>query len=169
MPGNLEEVADFVDHRTVIKDRVMEFSPDAAKLMEVNLGTLEPGSAIVATIGLDNNYPAPQVNFGDQTNVNFFYIVGKEHYSRLPPCRPDAKSTDGRLVSPDSEEPSTYKLTVVVSEGFGFCETAQDYGYINTGLFDKQLDISKPIYFMLFSDPTITKKMVIHYVSLVVQ
>lgn len=163
------EVADYVHRDTVIKETYMEFSaPTAYKLMDVNLGTIEPNSAIVATIGLDNDYSPPNVLIGDYSKSNLFYNVGEEHYNRLPPCRlDDASSTDDRLVSTDSEEPGTYKFTFVPSERIGICETAQDDGYINTGKFRDQLDMSKPIYFMLLSGGTGVRYRV-NYISLAV-
>ena len=169
VPANLYDVADYVHRDTVVKDTVMEFSaPTDYKLMDVNLGTVEANSAIVATIGVDNDYSVPSVLISDDTQTNLFYIVGSEHYDRLPPCRPyDTSSTDGKRVSTGSEEPVTYKVTFVVSERFGLCETAQDGGYINAGVFNKQLDITKPIYFMLGSTGT-GVKYAIKYISLVV-
>ena len=77
-------------------------------------------------------------------------IVDKANYPGIPPCYPLPGSHDDARISSGTEVPSMFKLTFTPFYKYGACETAQEGGYINTGRFDTQLDISKPLYLRMY-------------------
>ena len=53
---------------------------------------------------------------------------------------------DDTPVSIGTKVPATFKLTFTPFYKYGSCDTAEEGGYINTGRFNTQLDITKPLY-----------------------
>ena len=73
-------------------------------------------------------------------------------YIRIPPCYfYEVESEDDTLVSEETKAPSTFKFTLLPWQRLGYCETAQEGGYVNVGKFRDQLDPSKPLYLELNS------------------
>ena len=154
-PDNIEYWATFLDSSASIQDRVIHFGSGAAneKLLEVPLGQIDPHATIVITVGLDNSHPNtpstdtdPVIGISDGTNSNVMYIVDMDNYGSFPPCYPTSGTHDNTRVSSGTTVPATLKLTFTPFYKYGSCETAQEGGYINTGRFNTQLDITKPLY-----------------------
>ena len=76
-----------------------------------------------------------------------FYLNDVGNYAAYPPCSVVSGVHDDARVSSTARTPSTFKLTFTPFFKYGACETAQDGGYINTGRFNTQIDVSKPLYF----------------------
>ena len=53
---------------------------------------------------------------------------------------------DGTTVPAGTLAPATLKFTFTPYSKFAFCETAQAGGFLNTGIFDAQIDITKPLF-----------------------
>ena len=69
-----------------------------------------------------------------------------ENYRLHSPCQPTNADHDDTRVSPGTQVPSQVQLTFTPFNRFGFCESAQEGGYINTGKFNSQIDITKPLF-----------------------
>ena len=171
-PDNIEYWATFLDSSATIQDRVIHFGTGAAneKLLEVPLGQIDPHATIVITFGLDNSHPNtpstdsdPLIGISDGTNSNVMYITDLSNYGSIPPCRPTSGTQDGTLVSSGTKVPATFKLTFTPFYKYGSCETAQEGGYINTGRFNTQLDITKPLYLRVDRDNNDNEQYYFHY------
>ena len=157
-PDNIEYWATFLDSSATIQDRVIHFGSGSRneKLLEVPLGQIDPHATIVITVGLDNSHPNtpatdtdPQIGISDGTITNNWWITDSANYATLAPCTisSGSGSHDDTCVSSGTKVPATFKLTFTPFYKYGSCETAQEGGYINTGRFNTQLDITKPLYF----------------------
>ena len=159
-PDSIRYLASFLDSSATIQDRVIHFGTGTAneKLLEVPLGQIDPHATIVITFGLDNSHPNtpaesdPLIGISDGTNSNVMYIQDLSNYGSYPPCRPTSGTHDNTLVSSGTKVPATFKLTFTPFYKYGSCETAQEGGYINTGRFNTQLDITKPLYLRVDRD-----------------
>ena len=56
------------------------------------------------------------------------------------------------VVSHEAIVSATYKLTFNPIYKYGVCESPQDSGYINTGHFNRELDVIKQLYFHVDRD-----------------
>ena len=109
-----------------------------------------PESAIVITLGMNSTYPNKHSNnplflVSDGYNSNLFYIVDVHQYDTTPPCYPLGYKRDETRVSVGTKVPPIFKFTIIPLEHFGYCETAQNGGYINVGTFFQQLDLTKKL------------------------
>ena len=149
-PDNIEYWATFLHSSATIQDRVIHFGTGAAneKLLEVPLGQIDPHATIVITVGLNNSHPNtpadsdPRIGISDGTNTNVWWIADLT----TAPCGTSRGTHDDTRVSSGTKVPATVKLTFTPFYKYGSCETAQEGGYINTGRFNTQLDITKPLY-----------------------
>ena len=159
-PDNIEYWATFLHSNATIQDRVIHFGTGTTneKLLEVPLGQIDPHATIVITVGLDNSHPNtpadsdPVIAITNSRNRNVMSIRDLGNYGSAPPCRPASDTQDGTLVSSGTKVPATFKLTFTPFYKYGSCETAQEGGYINTGRFNTQLDITKPLYLRVYRD-----------------
>ena len=156
-PDNIEYWATFLHSSATIQDRVIHFGTGTLheKLLEVPLGQIDPHATIVITVGLDNSHPNtpstdtdPLVGISDGNNTNIWWITDSDNYPSYAPCTlSGGRGThDDTRVPSGTKVPATFKLTFTPFYKYGSCETAQEGGYINTGRFNTQLDITKPLY-----------------------
>ena len=172
VPGNVEELASYIAHTVVIRDTYIEMQEggENTKGIEFDLGVLDEGSTISVAVGfnaahLKQHDGIPKVVIHDGFTVYNMVILTDKHYERLPPCRPlGAASADGRLVSPDSKVPGTYRITFVPGKGHAYCETAQDDGFIESGVYSTKLDMSQPIHLSIVRGMS-GDKYLIHFIQ----
>ena len=153
-PDNIRYFASFLHSSASIQDRVIHFGTGTAdeKLLEVPLGQIDPHATIVITFGLDNSRPNtpsdhdPYIGISDSTNTNQIAISDTGNYASDSPCGLVHGTEDGTLVSSGTKVPATFKFTFTPFYKYGSCETAQEGGYINTGRFNAQIDMTKPLY-----------------------
>ena len=154
-PQNVEFHATFLKSDVVIKERVIIFGPGVGveKLIEVPIGEVDPHATIVITVGQNKTHPNtpgvdsdPIVGISDGIRENLFVLRDVANYNQLSSCHPLYGSHDDIRVSPDNEAPPIFKLTFTPFNKFGFCETAQEGGYINTATFNSQIDVTKPLF-----------------------
>ena len=154
-PKNIEFYATFLHCGVDIQERVIYFGSGVAhaKLVEVPIGHVDQHATIVITVGLDKSHPNTAsidadavVGISDGTNENLFILVDVNNYPALSPCRPISGAHDNSPSTSGMRVPSSFKLTFIPFNKFGFCETAQEGGYINTGTFSSQIDITKPLF-----------------------
>ena len=158
-PNNIAFYATFLHSDVVLQGRVIQFGSGVAneKLIVVPIGEVDPHATIVITVGLDKSYSNtdnsdPLVGISDGTNENLFIMADMNNYASYSPCRPYPANHDDTRVSSTTQAPSTLKLTFSPFNKFGFCETAQEGGYINTGTFNSQIDITKPLFLTVKRD-----------------
>ena len=152
-PDNVRYLANYLDNSATIQDRAIYFTTGTIyeKLLEVPLGEIDPHATIVITVGLDNYRPNvpidtdPYIGISDGTYVNKIWIREKSIHASAP-CGIYGGLQDSPSVVSGTRVPAAFKLTFTPFYKFGRCETAQDGGYINTGRFNTQLDITKPLY-----------------------
>lgn len=125
--------------------------------------------SVAITLAIDNEYPNKydhdlKVGLTDRKNGNFFWIVDNANYCSYPPCYPIALHGVKTLVS--GKAPRIFKMTIVPEDKYGYCETAQDGGYTNIGVFDDKLDPSRDdMYLELVRDEP-DENYFIHYISI---
>ena len=154
---NIEFYSTFLSSAVDVRERVIYFGPgvaDEEKLLEVPIGEVAPHATIVITVGLNKSHPNdasadsdPAVGISDGTYENLIWIIDVNGYPRQSPCfaRNSSRFDDTRVTA-GTPVPATFKLTFTPFNKFGFCETAQDGGYINTFAFNAQMDITKALF-----------------------
>ena len=169
VPGNIESVADYISSQADIYDTFIHFRPGTFGIL-LTIPIPSPESAIVITLGINNSYPnthesKPMFRVTEFFRSNSFYIVDAGEYDTSPPCYPVAEEMDETLVSAGTKVPSTFKLTIIPQERFGYCETAQDGGYMNVGVFPEELNLNMALVFELVRDNS-EDQYFIHYISI---
>ena len=102
----------------------------------------------------------------DSNSFIHFEILPQFSYNWLPPCYfYEVESEHDTLVSEGTKVPSTFKFTLLPWQRLGYCETAQEGGYVNVGKFRDQLDPLKPLYLELNSQREV-EKYSIYYISI---
>ena len=135
--------------------RTIHVGPGAAEeeLIRVPLAApweLDPNSSLRITVGLIPINPAvdsdPMVGLSDGVTMNCFKLHDQTNYGAYSPCNlVDPSSDDNRPVPSSSQQPMQYVLMFEPFHRYGACYTAQGGGYVNTGTFANQLDISKGV------------------------
>ena len=157
---NIESYATFLSSTFDMRERVIYFGPGDTHdgtLLNVPIGMIDPQAAIVVTVGLNKthlNNPSidSHVGFGisDGTFENLFYIRDANDYTQFDPiaipCHQNIGTSDLTYVSSSTPVSDTFKLTFIPHNQFGFCETAQEGGYINTATFLPPIDVTKPLF-----------------------
>ena len=171
VPGNVDSLATYISPTATIDDTTIHFRPgrDNEQLLSIPFET--PESAIVITLGINSTFPNkhssnPLIVVSDGYNSNSFYIVDVHHYDTTPPCYPLGYKMDETRVSAGTKVPPIFKFTMIPSEHFGYCETAQDGGYINVGEFFQQLDLTKKKYYFEIHRSGWGEQYFIHYISI---
>ena len=85
-----------------------------------------------------------------------------DNYPAYSPCEVWPGTHDSTQITAGTQVSSTFKLTFSPFDKFGFCETAQEGGYINTGTFNSQIDITKPL-FLIVKRSGATEQYYFHY------
>ena len=122
------------------------------RLIEVPIGTIEASSTVTVTIGFDkSHFNTPGVDadpiFAITDGVVGYsvWIVDIINYPTSAPCYSTSNQNKNNLLSAGTKFPSTFKITFHVGEQYGYCETAQEGGYLNTFTEDQPMDLSKPL------------------------
>ena len=155
-PNNIEFYATFLSPTVDVQERVIHFGPGVDReemLLQVPIGQIDPHATIVITVGLQKSHPNdpsvdsdPGVGISAGTDENLFLIVDVSNYAKQSPCYPISRIHDNTRVPAGTPVSATYKLTFTPFNKLGICETAQDGGYINTGTFGPQIDITQPLF-----------------------
>ena len=155
---NIEFHATFLSSTADIEGRVIYFGPGVKdeKLLIVPIGRIDPHATVVVTVGLNKSHSNdpkvdadPNIGISDGTNENLIQIVDRNNYPKYAPCYPRPGSSDDVKVTAETLVSATFKLTFDPFNKLGICETAQEDGYINTGTFSAQIDITRPLSFTL--------------------
>ena len=154
-PSNVKSLAGHISPSADIQETVIHFRPGTSNELLLSiplLGFSGCDPTIVIELGIDNEYPNKwdhdlRVGVSDGRVSNLFYIVDKNNYHSSPPCYPIVPNRDDTRVT--GKVPRTFKMTIVLQEQYGNCETAHDGGYSNVGKFENKLDLSRLLYFQL--------------------
>ena len=157
-PDNIRYFASYLHTSVDIQDRVIHVGPGTEQ-EKLPLGEIDPRATIIITVGLDKSLPNTpgvdsdlRIGISDGTTDNVQFIVDVNNYVDNSPCRPLPGVHDNILVSSGTQGPATVKLIFTPFYKYGACETAQEGGYINTGTFDDQIDITKPLFLRWYRD-----------------
>lgn len=151
LPSNVKSIAEFISPSADIQEKVIHFGPGESPredLLRVPLrGRACSDSTVVINVGIENEYPNEHhqslyVGLGDKHAENLFIIVGKKQYDTNPPCYPDTPNVDDTRVSGDV--PNTFKIVLIPQEMYGYCETAQEGGYLSSGIFEDRVFMDNP-------------------------
>ena len=94
----------------------------------------------------------PIVGITDGSSINVFRITDINNYPRSPPCFPaSASGTLSRTFS-TGPVPDQFTFLLKPAERFGACSSALHGGYVNVGIFNDQLDLSRGINFQIRKD-----------------
>ena len=157
-PRNIEYYATSLHTGADTQGRAIHFfSSGSLSLLEVPIGEIDPQGTVVITVGLNSTHPNTAgvdadhiVGISDGTNKNIFEMREEINV----PCRPRGGSHDNPSVAAGTPFSSSYKLTFTPFNKFGFCESAQVGGYINTATFSAQIDITKPLFLIVERERT---------------
>ena len=169
-PDNIRFFASFLHPSANIQERVISFGPTAGieKLLEVPLGVIDPRGTIIITLAINKSHPNSgidsdiRVGISDGTTDNTIFVIDLSNYIDQSPCFPLIGEHDNTLVSPGTQVPALFKLIFTPFYKYAACETAQEGGYINTGTFNDQIDISKPLSLRVYSDDDIGEEYFVH-------
>ena len=87
----------------------------------------------------------PDVGVTDGSMINMFRILDIYNYPRLPPCIPLSASGTLRKTFSTGPVPDQWVFLLKPAERFGACSSAIHGGYVNVGIFNDQLDLSRGI------------------------
>ena len=150
----MESFASFIDDSATIEERAISFGTGTAleKLLEVPLGFIEPHATIRITVGLDDTSPSapavdhdPLIGISDGTNINEFWIRDVNNYASAAPCIPVSATHDDKRVTESAHASAQATLIFKPLRRYGACSLPLDGGYMNTGIFSAQLDLSRGI------------------------
>ena len=94
----------------------------------------------------------PEVGITDGSTRNAFWILDINNYPSYPPCTPI--SATGTLPKSFSTGPvpDQFSFLFKPAERFGACSSAIHGGYVNVGIFNNQLDLSRGIKLQIRQD-----------------
>ena len=157
IPGNVQSLASVIHPRTTIEERAIYFGAETAGAFEVLLevplasaGELDPHTSIQITVAFDAEAPNipvdndPLIGIADGVNRYLFFVADLTNYPSSPPCTPYKATHDDNRVS-GGPVPSQVTFLFEPFHKYGACYTAQDGGFVNTGTFNDQLDLSHGI------------------------
>ena len=155
-PSNVRYLANFIASSTAIHSRSIRFGSGTAneKLLQVPIaaaGELDAHTSIRVTVGLTPTIgdSDPSIGISDGINVNKFYIVDSNNYPTSPPCYVAEGSRENKLVSTRRVSPQ-YTFLFSPFYKYGACSSAQDGGYLNVGIFNKQVDPTNGLSLVLY-------------------
>ena len=161
-PGDVRYLASFIHSSGTVQERAISFGAGTAyydlllKVPLASAGELDPHTSIRITVGYDAPGAGvdhdPKIGITDGVNHNnIFHIVDVSNYPSLPPCFPLDATHDNKLVS-GVPVPSQVTFLFEPFNKYGACYTAQNGGYVNTGTFNAQLDLSHGVSLIVQRD-----------------
>ena len=96
----------------------------------------------------------PQVGVTDGSMENAFWILDVNNYPRWAPCHHISASERLARTFTTGPVPDQFTFLFKPAERFGACSTAQQGGYVNVGIFNNQLDLSRGIKLQIKRDHT---------------
>ena len=171
VPSNVERLAEYISPNAVIGNTGIYFSSTRPSELLLQVPIETPKSAIVIMVGIDSYYFNRDYGMkftlrDDSNSFIHFKIIAPMKYTWLPPCYFDnVESQHDTFVSKETKLSSTFKFTVLPWQRLGYCETAQEGGYVNVGKFRAQLNPLDPLYLELNSQYGV-EKYSIYYISI---
>ena len=156
-PHYAQNQATFVSPVTTFNDTSIYFGPgsDRDRLLEVPLipagrYTINDSIAIQITAVfngsmLNERDRDPEVGITDGNNRNMFWIADVNNYPRYPPCTPKYATGSPSKTLANVTVPDQFTFLFRPAERFGACSSAQQGGYVNVGIFNYPLDLSRGI------------------------
>ena len=94
----------------------------------------------------------PDVGVTDGSTVNMFRIYDINNYPNHPPCKPSNASGTLQKTFSTGPVPDQFTFLLKPAERFGACSSALHGGYVNMGIFNNQLDLSRGINLQIRKD-----------------
>ena len=157
-PDNVEDLASFLHQSASIDkgNRLIYFGSgkDGDKLLEIPIGRICEENVVAITVGLVSEYwntdedRDPRIGIADESGrYNLVKIYDVNNYVTAPPCHMSTGKDDNIRVSEGTPVPAIFKFILNPAHRYGSCETGQEGGYLNTGRFNVQTDITTPLRF----------------------
>ena len=157
-PRYAQKHATFISTVASFNDTSMYFGPrsSGAKFLEVPLisaGRFARNESIAIQITVSMNGGMlnsghdrdPIIGVTDGNTTNLFYILDINNYRTHPPCFPTSASGNVDKFLSSGPVPDQFTFLIKPAERFGACSSAQQGGYVNVGIFNNQLDLSRGI------------------------
>ena len=157
-PRYAQNNATFISTVTSFNDTSIYFGPGAGgqRLLEVPLITAgrftrNESIAIQITAVMNggmlntNRDRDPIVGVTDGSRTNVFRIHDINNYPNLAPCIPLGASGTLSKTFSTGPVPDQFIFLLKPAERFGACSSATHGGYVNVGIFNNQLDLSRGI------------------------
>ena len=87
----------------------------------------------------------PDVGVTDGSTTNLFRMLDISNYPRGPPCNPLSASGTLQKTFSIGPVPDQFTFLLKPAERFGACSSTIRGGYVNVGIFNNQLDLSRGI------------------------
>jgi len=170
VPSNVKCLAEYISPKADIRKLIIHFKATCPSELFLRVPIETPESAIVITLGIDSSYFGRdyemKFTLHDSNSFIHFEITNPFTYQWWPPCYfYEVESEHDTLVSEGTKMADTFKFTLLPWERLGYCETAQEGGYVNVGKFRKQLDPLKPLYLELIGQHGVELNS-IYYISI---
>ena len=104
----------------------------------------------------------PHIGVTDGSTTNLFGIPDINHYPTTP-CAPVSASGILPKVISTGPVPDQFTFLFKPAERFGACSTAQQGGYVNVGIFNNQLNLSRGIKLQIYRDDEIHEDYLFYY------
>ena len=173
-PRYAQNHATFISTVASFNDTSMYFGPRSigTKFLEVPLIAAgrfardEP-IAIQITVSMNGGMlnerdrdPILGLTDGNTTNL---FVINDIHNYPTQPCWPASTSgTVGKYLT-TGPVPDQFSFLFKPAERFGACSSAQQGGYVNVGIFNNQLDLSRGINFQINRDNEIHEDFLFYY------
>ena len=173
-PRYAQQHATFVSTVVRFNDTGIYFGPRSIgeKLLEVPLisaGTFTRNESITIQITavmnggmLNSGDRDPYVGVTDGSTTNMFVIPDINNYP-VAPCFPISASGTIPQTSNIGPVPDRFTFLLKPAERFGACSSAQQGGYVNVGIFNNQLDLSRGINLRINRDNEIHEDYLFYY------
>ena len=157
-PSNVRYLANFIHSGATIDSQSIRFGSGRGneKLLQVPIaaaGELDAHASIRITVGLTpaSGDSDPGIGISDGVNVNRFIILDTSNYNNYAPCYifPTEGSQENKLVTTRRVSPHfTFLFSPFYK--YGACSSAQDGGYLNVGTFNKTVDPTNGLSFVVY-------------------
>ena len=174
-PRYAQRHATFISTVVSFNDTSIYFGPysNGEKLLEVPLisaGRFARNESIAIQITatmnggmLNSGDRDPIVGVTDGSTTNLFMIRDIHNYPTLAPCSPVIASGIVEKVLSTGPVPDQFTFLIKPVERFGACSSSQQGGYVNVGIFNNQLDLSRGINLQIYRDNEIHEDYLFYY------
>lgn len=146
--------ASFVDDSFSVSGHTMVVGTGGSnfeKLLEVPIKKLSDRDSVRITVAVEalTIHRDPHVGLSD--GVNYNRIELRDDSNR---CALNSGTNDSPPLVPNAAVPNHYTLIFTPFFRYGACHTSVNGTYVNTGRFNVQLDVNRPLSFVVYRENT---------------